>query len=326
MIAEEKVPIIRRKPSVKSFVEELKFLKSFKDVGYFAQKASYVFPRLTGNVARFTEVPPSIQIEPTLFCNAACITCCHSKTTRKKGSMDWDLFTKIIDDASQIGVKRAQLFVYGEPLIHPKIVDMIRYVKSRNMGFHLTTNGSLLSGKIAEGILTAGVNSLDYLTVSILGYSAEVHEKVMLGLKHGVVVQNVHNFMDMRKKLGVNGPIVETVFYGCKENVHELPQFLEYWSKVVDHAINGGSAVEAFVDQNQPHIRRTKTCAQLWERMAVHWNGDVASCGEDLNGVNVMGNLREQSIMEVWNGEKMRAFKQKHKDGKFEGLCEHCDW
>src|SRR5512135_3132775 len=107
MIAEEKVPEIRRKPTIKSFVEELKFLKSFKDIQYFAQKASYVFPRLTGNVARFTEVPPSIQIEPTLFCNADCITCCRSKGTRKQGSMDWNLFTRIIDDASQIGVKRA---------------------------------------------------------------------------------------------------------------------------------------------------------------------------------------------------------------------------
>jgi len=98
--------------------------------------------------------------------------------------------------------------------------------------------------------------------------------------------------------------LVETVFYSITENEHELGPFLDYWRKIVDHAIDGGKAVEAFIDPGLPKKPRTKRCNQLWERMAIYWNGDVAICGEDMNGDWIVGNLRNQSIQEVWSGEK----------------------
>jgi radical SAM protein with 4Fe4S-binding SPASM domain len=328
MKLEDTAPQCRRKPNFKSLLEEIKFLKSFKDVKYFIQKAAFVLPRLTGTVDRWTDVPPSIQIEPTLFCNINCITCCRSKITRSAGNMDFALFRKIIDDASQIGVKRVLLFVFGEPLMHPKIVDMIQYVKSKDMAFHLTTNGVLLNNAMGEAILRSGVTSADYITFSILGFSEEVHEKIMKGVKHDVVVKNVHDFIENRKRLGINGPVVETVFYSIPENDHELVLFLDYWSKIVDHAIDGGKAAESFIDPGLPVIPRTKRCTQLWERMAILWNGDVAICGEDMDGDWIVGNLRDQSIQEVWLGEPLIKIKKLHKEGQFNkiSICKFCDW
>jgi radical SAM protein with 4Fe4S-binding SPASM domain len=321
-------PSIRRKPNRKSILEELKFLKSLRDLKYLAQKVAYVLPRLTGRVARWTEVPPAIQIEPTLHCNIDCITCCRSQGTRPAGAMDFSLFRKIIDDAAAIGVRRVLLFIFGEPLLHPQIVEMIRYIKSAGLAFHLTTNGELLDKSMGEAILGAGVTSADYLTFSILGFSKAVHEQVMKGIDHDRVVKNVLQFLENRKRSGVNGPIVETVFYSIAENRHELEPFLEYWGEVADHAINGGSAVEAFIDPQRPGPCRTRTCAQLWERMAILWNGDVSICGEDLNGDWLVGNLRDQSIRQVWQGEALSQARKAHKQGQFGqiSLCKFCDW
>jgi radical SAM protein with 4Fe4S-binding SPASM domain len=181
---------------------------------------------------------------------------------------------------------------------------------------------------MGEAILRSGVTSADYLTFSILGFSKEVHEKIMRGVSHEQVVENVKNFIENRKRSGINGPVVETVFYSIPENEHELKPFLDYWSKVVDHAIDGGKAVEAFVDQKLPKKPKTKTCHQLWERMAIYWNGDVAICGNDVNGDQVVGNLRDHSIREIWLGDKMTWIKKIHKEGQLQkiSLCEFCDW
>jgi radical SAM protein with 4Fe4S-binding SPASM domain len=309
-------------------LEELKFLKSLRDVRYLTQKIAYVLPRLTGRVARWTDVPPAIQIEPTLFCNVNCITCCRSKCTRPVGNMDFSLFRKIIDDAAHIGVQRVLLFVFGESLLHPQIIEMIRYIKDRGLAFHLTTNGELLDREMGEAILRAGVTSADYVTFSILGFSATVHEQVMRGINHDRVLQNVLQFLESRKRLGINGPVIETVFYSIPENQHELGPFLDYWSEVADHAINGGNAVEAFIDQQQSRKCRARTCTQLWERMCILWNGDVAICGEDLDGEHLVGNMRDQSIRQVWQGEALAHIKRTHKEGQFEkiSLCKFCDW
>ncbi|HKI48719.1 MAG TPA: radical SAM protein [Desulfobacteria bacterium] len=321
-------PKIRRKPNFVTFAEEIKFLKSFKDIKYLYRKASFLLPRLLGTVDRWTDVPPSIQIEPTLSCNLNCVTCCRSNTTRKSGYMDFGLFKKIIDDAKSIGVKRVQLFLFGESLMHPKIIEMIKYIKLKDMGFHLTTNGSLLNEEFGKQILYSGVTSEDYLTFSVLGFSKQVHEKVMRGINHEQVVENILNFMKNRKLLNINGPVVETVFYSIPENEHELQDFLGYWNNIVDHAVFGGKAIEAFMDPDLPTKPRTKTCPQLWERMAIYWNGDVSMCGEDLNGSWIVGNLRDQSIKDVWLGRKLEQIKKIHKEGEFNkiSLCAYCDW
>lgn len=321
-------PIIHRRPDFKALREELKFIKTAEDFKYFGQKTSFVLPRLFNTVDRWTSVPPSVEIEPTSFCNLNCVTCCQSETPRPKGFMKMDLFHKIVDDAADLGIKRIQLYLLGEPMMHPKIVDMIRYIKSKEIAFHLTTNGVLLTREKSEAILRCGVTSADYITFSILGFSKEVHELMMRGVDHERVVQNVHDLVNARKRMHLNGPVIETVYYSTKENQHELQPWLAYWSKIVDHANNGGKAIEAFIDQSLPTQPRTRTCSILWERMAVLWNGDVAICGEDMNGEYIVGNLENQSIQEVWLGEKLTRIKQLHKEGRFAEIpiCKFCDW
>ena len=195
-------PKIRRKPDFEALKRELKYVKSVQDFKYFMDKSIFLLPRITNTVDRWTGVPPSIQIEPTNACFLNCITCCRSASTRPDGFMDFELFEKIIEDASNLGIKRVQLFVMGEPLMHPRIIDMIRCVKSHRMGFHLTTNGLLLNEKMGEAILSAGVTSADYVTFSILGFSKEVHEQVMRGIKHDKVISNIHALLENCKKTG----------------------------------------------------------------------------------------------------------------------------
>lgn len=316
---------------IRSGLEELKFLKSPNDLKILCQKLAYFMPRVIGTLDKFTEVPPSLQIEPTNHCNLNCICCPALVSSREKGYMDFDLFRRIIDDASQIGVKRVHLYLHGEPMLHPQIVDMIRYVKSKAIGFHLTTNGTPFNRQKIEAILCSGVNSADHIIFSILGYSKKVHGKIMKGVDHDKVLKNIDDFLELRKKHGINGPVIETIFYAMPENEQEKDQFVKHWRRKVDHARTIGRISEQFSGFKRQECNvapRKRTCTNLWERMVIFWNGDVTRCIADVDGNYLLGSLDGQSIKEVWNSEPLWSIKKIHKEKQFQKvpLCFRCDW
>jgi len=60
--------------------------------------------------------------------------------------------------------------------------------------------------------------------------------------------------------------------------------------------------------------------------MTVTWNGDVVPCCYDYNGRFVLGNMREQTLSDIWNGEKIQSLRREFIDNRVENeLCKNCD-
>ncbi len=310
--------------------EEIKFIRSFGDLITFLKKIGLLAERWNNFQTINYPTPPSLQIEPTNFCNARCICCSSSISPRPKGYMDLSLFKKIIDDASRIGVKRIHLYLHGEPLIHPQILEMISYVKAKSLALVITSNGMRLDSRISNAVLKSGIGFEDQFIISMLGSSKNIHEKIMRGVNHEKVIENISNFIELRNKLRKNGPIIETVFYSMSENKIEESEYEKYWRGNVDHVKLGGWISENFMEHNQPQKstrHRQKTCIQIWERLTIYWNGDVALCCQDINGEWILGNLRDQSISEVWTSEQLHLVKKIHADKRFQDFpfCDQCD-
>ena len=250
---------------------------------------------------------------------------------RKMGYMDYDLFQKIIDDAASSGIRRVHFYLHGEPLLHPKVVKMIAYMKSKRICINLVTNGMLMDEKLSVDILNSNVNFGDCITFSILGDSKEVHEKIMRGVDHERVFNNVVNFVELRKKLKKRGPTIETVFYLMPENVNELSLYHKRWKGIVDHVKGTANISYSYADykkEKKDNVPlRQETCMNIWERMTVHWNGDVSMCCEDVDGDYTVGNLSEMTIKEAWNSKKLSHFRKLHKENRFReiALCKNCD-
>ena len=309
-------------------LEELKFIRSLNDLKIlYNQKLPLFITRIT---KRYTYVPFALQIEPTNNCNLKCISCGpREKMKREKGYMDFNFFQKIIHEASEIGVKKIHLYACGEPLLHPQIIEMIVYIKSKDLAFTLATNGMLLNERKIKAILNSGVTSADTIIFSILGYSKKVHEKIMVGANQDIILQNVYDFLQMRKKFHANGPIIKFDFYKMPENEREVAQFVKKWRGIVDRVrVNDASNQFAgFNIQGKSITQRKRTCSYIWERMVIYWNGDVPLCGEYIEGTNIVGNLHEKSIKDIWNCEEISQMKKLHKERKFENLpfCARCD-
>ena len=57
-------------------------------------------------------------------------------------------------------------------------------------------------------------------------------------------------------------------------------------------------------------------CFYPWTAMSVLWDGRVVTCCMDYNGVQVMGDLNSQTVLEIWNGPVLSWIRRKF--GKLE--------
>src|SRR4030066_337500 len=83
--------------------------------------------------------------------------------TIERGFMDFDVYKGIIDESLRFG-KRTTIFFHkdGEPLLHPRLPEMIEYAVSRKAAYqtHLSTNAMLLNQKIMDSLLKSGIDSI----------------------------------------------------------------------------------------------------------------------------------------------------------------------
>ena len=113
------------------------------------------------------EIPAYLLIEPTSICNMRCPMCFQTdKTFTNKefmGKMDFDFFKSIIDEASNEGIGSITLASRGEPSLHPRLSDMLKYSKGKFFEIKMNTNASKLTSDLAREMLS----TLNHVVFSI---------------------------------------------------------------------------------------------------------------------------------------------------------------
>lgn len=92
-------------------------------------------------------IPIHVQFIPTNKCNLSCNFCSCSKRT-KNLEMDFDKAKKVIDDLAKLGCKAVTITGGGEPLMYPKINELIEYFISKKIKVGFVTNGLMLKSKM----------------------------------------------------------------------------------------------------------------------------------------------------------------------------------
>lgn len=163
-----------------------------------------------------------VYVEPTNGCNLSCRTCVRNSWREPVGSMSMEIYRRLVDGLRSVPSLRAVSFWgFGEPLLHPHIVEMVALAKELGARTQLITNGLLLSQKLSEGLVAAG---LDSLVVSIDGASPEIHAEVRSGADLRVVQRNLETLNAVRRTTPEENPEVGLEFVAMRRNVSELPQ------------------------------------------------------------------------------------------------------
>jgi radical SAM protein with 4Fe4S-binding SPASM domain len=272
--------------------------------------------------------PMSLGIEVTNACNLECIMCHRQVMTRKVGFMDFDLFKECARQGIEMGIKKVIPFNYGESLLHPKLIDMVEYVKSlsQETEVKINTNGMLLDKEYAKALIGAGI---DEITFSIEGCTKESHEQLAIGSNYDTVLTNLMNLVDMRKENGK--PQVRVCMVRMEETASSLKQFTKQWQPLVDaitiHDVNTGYGTLKDRRLEKRPLKRRVPCRELWLKLQVLWNGDVTVCCIDYDGKLKIGNVKNNSLSELWFGSKLQRMREIHRDREFEKvpICNKCD-
>ncbi len=124
-----------------------------------------------------------IYIEPTNRCNLNCLICIRNSWNEPNGDMDWSVYQKLIADLKAFPEAKTIAFAgLGEPLLHPKLPEMIRLAHEQGLRTEVTSNAMLLTPAMALQLIDSG---LDQLSVSIDGASSDTYEKHSPGLFPG---------------------------------------------------------------------------------------------------------------------------------------------
>lgn len=166
--------------------------------------------------------PPltNLYVEPTSRCNLNCRTCVRNSWSEPLGTMEMDVYRRLVRDLRSVSsLQRVSFWGFGEPLLHPDIVEMVALAKGLGARTQLITNALLLDHAISQGLVDAG---LDSLVVSIDGGTPEAHAAVRSGADLSLIERNVTGFRAAGKAAGRADLEVGLEFVLMRSNAGEL--------------------------------------------------------------------------------------------------------
>jgi MoaA/NifB/PqqE/SkfB family radical SAM enzyme len=269
--------------------------------------------------------PIEITLESTAKCNLYCPMCPRHIYTFDNENMDLELFKAIIEDCKDY-VEFVWPYGIGEPMIHPNIFEMIRITHEAGIRTGMSTNATLLDDRRADMLLDSG---LDYVILAFDGATKETYEKYRLGATFEKTRENILDFL--HKKLDRKASIYAVLqMVLLKENSHEIDAYRKLWSVPGvdeirfkrDEVHNEGSEIP---DSKQKGQRRNP-CHLLWRGpLYVRYDGLAYPCCYMYDEPPV-GDLRKQSVMEVWNSNDMVKLRAAHLSGDLSQypICQNC--
>lgn len=313
-MSERYVPINKGNYSMDTPEREAEF-EARRGFGWEAEYADYRkkwTDDAKGQIVR--DYPLLVDIELSSLCNLKCPMCYtitdefseKVNTTR----MEWDLYTKIIDEIAG-KVPAIRLSLRGEATLHKRFVDCIRYAKERGIKEVSTlTHGGKLTLPFFEKIAEAGI---DWITISIDGVG-ETYERIRKPLKFDELLAKIKAIKAYKDERGLKRPVIKV--QGIWPAIRENPQqYYDTFAPYVDLVAFNPLIDYLGNDKNVEYLENF-TCPQQYQRLVVGADGLVMKCSNDEENREVVGDLKGQTVHEVWHGEKLNAVRALHKQDR----------
>jgi len=279
--------------------------------------------------------PLFVIIENTNICNLSCIFCANEQMKRKKDFISEELFVSIIKQCVKYGIPNVLIQGFGEPLLDKDYVKKVQYAKNEGVPLvHCVTNGTLLFNEVSEELIKAG---LDYLYISVDAATDQtygnIHRVPIKGHpsdKFHTVIKNIDDLIDLRKRYHSKKPFIEVRFKDFEVNRHELLIFMKKFSSRVDNVniyMNIFNWPGSPIKNNLPPRTLLRfPCYSLWSTLYVTYDGRVSLCCQDYECRIEVGDIRYQSLMEIWRGERLKKIRALHLKNRYNEItvCTDC--
>lgn len=272
--------------------------------------------------------PFLVYVDITNACNFSCEFCPTGNPDllkavgRPLGHMDYGLFTQIIDEFREFDEKIKRIFLAkdGEPLLHKRLFDMIRYTKQAGISeiITTTTNGARLNEEVNFSLVDAG---LDLLTISVEAVSNKQYQNIThTDFDYDTLVEHVAHLYQHRQGMKICTKIIDwnlsetekEKFYRDFRPISDFTyiDFPRGWSNDSVKDFTLGTNPTGFVDL--PNMDPKSVCPWALYSLAINLDGSVGICCVDWSYGTVVGNLKEETLLEIWNGKRMYEFRKMH--------------
>ena len=268
------------------------------------------------------------------ICNSQCPSCPYTNSEIRSGYKDRplmheDTFKIIADQCGEYGAW-LRISGGGEPMLHPKAVELMEYAKKVGAKIGLITNGSKFTEASSSRLLEAQVDMIEF---SVDAADPETYAKVRKGLNWDKLVKNVKRMIDLRNKLKSKTKIIAS---GVNQIDVDIEAVAKFWEPIVDNFQKRKYLTWGINDPSKsadptPYLPPDQyiPCPFIFERLNVDSRGKVMVCGFDIAARTDMGNVHEKSIKEIWHGEGFEYYREMHlsRRGQEIELCRNCpDW
>ena len=283
------------------------YLRTREAVRPHAEKAAalHLHPRSRKAIIR------DLNLELCSSCNLRC-TWCSLDSKRRPAVMKLELLDQVLEairDEERYQVKVLNLHHSGDVLLHPRWPEFLERIakekRDRKDFPYVTTltSATHLKGEKMDAILESG--AIDWVRFSVDGGNPEEFERIRVRAKWDEVVGNINHFLDENERRGKN---LRTGIIAVFE--HSEPDLTDEFRKLVVRVTNYMPRLpHNWVGKDELGLERRKEqpqglCSFVLFQIVVLVDGRVTLCCADLNAEGVIGNLAEESLYDIFRGER----------------------
>jgi radical SAM protein with 4Fe4S-binding SPASM domain len=289
-------------------------------------------------------VPISLTVEPTTSCNLRCPECPSGKRefTRPTGMLQRDFFRTTINDLHK-EISYLVFYFQGEPYLNPQFLEMVKYASQKKIYTATSTNAHYLNDSNARKTVESG---LDRLIISIDGTTQETYEQYRVGGNLNRVIEGAENIIKWKQQLNSSTPHVIFQFLVVKPNEHQLQEMQLLAKKIGVQELRFKTAQVYDYEHGNPLIptiskyarykqksdgtfaiknKMLNHCWRLWHSTVITWDGLVVPCCFDKDAQHQLGDLKNTSFRQLWQGTSYTNFRSSLLRSRNEiDICKNC--
>lgn len=287
------------------------------------------------------DTPFTILLELSRICNLKCRFCPQSDKNSfymfDKKFLHIEEIEKIIDQVKAFPNKLKKIYLHGtgESTLNSELAQIVAFIKESGVTeqIDLTTNGVLLTEELGKQLVESGIN---HIHISLEALSDEDYNEITQTNKnyYSVVFKNIKDFYRIRGNCRLSVKIASVSLKSEDDKTKFLQTFSPYCDEIFVENIFPIWPLfklpyvvkEDGVGQYGQTVVEKKVCPQIFTTLAIKSDLTVSACSMDYNNTLALGNLNQETLYEIWNGERLSELRNSHlQRGRNEVmLCRGC--
>lgn len=211
---------------------------------------------------------------------------------------------------------------FGEPIIDPSIVKRVQSCTDRDIPTYFSCVPANIRMERVIALMEAG---LDVLKFAVDALDDET-QKSIRGKRNNFTqaFKAILEVLEYKKKHPeIKTKIVLTLIALSQTEQHAglHQEFMELWENYPVYAYIKTQDNRWYFKKEEDYKPRShyelQYCEFPWTSLTVMSNGVVVPCTQDYNTEIHLGNIHEESLKDIWNGEKYEEFRKAHISGDF---------